>query len=204
MHIIEGMLSPPVLAGGAAITIVGNIVAIKRLNTEKILITALLSAAFFVVSMIHVPAGFISIHLLLNGLLGLILGSACIPAITIATLLQTLVFQHGGITVLGVNVVLMAGPAFVVHLFFNSWLKPSGKRNKLAGFLAGSLATLFSTTLMALSLIGSNDYFFTTALILVCIHIPVMIIEGVVTMYSVNFLSRVQPEMIFSAKKFSS
>lgn len=201
MHIIEGMLSPPILAGGAAIALAGNIFALNKLKNETIMTTALLSSAFFVVSLIHIPIGFISIHLLLNGLLGLILGTACIPAITVALLLQTLLFQHGGITVLGVNIIILAGPALFVHLIFNSWLNQPGKSKMLGGFLAGAAAPLLSIILVAFSLAGSDDYYFTTGFLLVCIHVPVMIIEGIITMYSINFLSRVQPEILFCTKK---
>ena len=201
MHVIEGMLAPSILAGGAVVALAGNIVALKRLKNENIMVTALLSAAFFVASLVHVPIGPVSVHLLLNGLLGLILGTACIPAITIGPLLQGLIFQHGGITVLGVNVILMAGPALIVHLIFNSRLAQVGKGKKLAAFMAGAIAALLSTALVAASLIGSDDYYFSTALLLVGIHIPVIVIEGVVTMYSVTFLARVQPEILLAATR---
>ncbi len=200
MHIVEGMLSVPVLIGGATLALTGNVIALKQLKNENIMTTALLSSAFFVASLIHVPIGVVSVHLLLNGLLGLILGTACIPAITIALLLQALIFQHGGITVLGVNIIIMAGPALIVHLLFRSWLKQPGKRKMLAGFLAGMTATLLSTIIVAISLIGSDDYYFTTALLLIGIHLPVIIVEGVITMYSISFLAKVQPEILLTTK----
>jgi len=200
MHIVEGMLSVPVLIGGATLALTGNVIALKQLKNENIMTTALLSSAFFVASLIHVPIGVVSVHLLLNGLLGLILGTACIPAITIALLLQALIFQHGGITVLGVNIIIMAGPALIVHLLFRSWRKQPGKRKMLAGFLAGMTATLLSTIIVAISLIGSDDYYFTTALLLLGIHLPVIIVEGVITMYSISFLAKVQPEILLTTK----
>ena len=40
------------------------------------MLAGLLGAAFFVASLIHVPIGFSSAHLILNGLLGVVLGWA--------------------------------------------------------------------------------------------------------------------------------
>ena len=42
-------------------------------------------------------------HLILNGLLGMLLGWAAFPSIFVALMLQAILFQYGGITVLGVN-----------------------------------------------------------------------------------------------------
>ena len=71
----------------------------------------ILFLAFFVGSFVHVPIGLSSAHLILNGLLGAILGWAAFPAILTALLLQAVLFQFGGITVLGVNTFNVAGPA---------------------------------------------------------------------------------------------
>ena len=108
MHISEGVLSPAVLGGGAALTVVGTAIGLKKLDYEAIPRVAILSAAFFVASLIHVPVGPVGLHLVLNGLMGLLLGWLAFPAILIALFLQALLFQYGGLTVLGVNTVIMA------------------------------------------------------------------------------------------------
>ena len=63
----------------------------------------ILSSAFFMASLIHVPIGPSSVHLLLNGIVGLLLGWGAFPAILVGLALQAMFFQFGGITVLGVN-----------------------------------------------------------------------------------------------------
>ena len=88
MHISEGILSAPVLISGGALTVVGTAIGLKRLDYDRIMGVAIMAATFFVAALIHVPLGPGSVHLVLNGLLGVVLGWACFPAILIALLLQ--------------------------------------------------------------------------------------------------------------------
>jgi ABC-type Co2+ transport system permease subunit len=97
MHISEGVLSAPVLVGGAALTVAGLGVALKKLRNEDIPKVGFLSAGFFVAGLIHVPIGFASVHLVLNGLVGIILGWLSFPAIFVGLLLQSIMFQYGGL-----------------------------------------------------------------------------------------------------------
>ncbi|HEX67536.1 MAG TPA: cobalt transporter CbiM, partial [bacterium] len=113
MHISEGVLSAPVLSTGAIITAAGTYLGIKNLKEEKIPQAALLSSAFFVASLIHVPVGPSSAHLVLNGLVGILLGWIAFPAILLGLFLQAILFQFGGLTTLGINTVNMALPAVI-------------------------------------------------------------------------------------------
>lgn len=160
------------------------------------MIVALLTSAFFIASLIHVPFGPGSIHLVLNGLLGIILGWACFPAIVTALLLQALFFQYGGFTVLGVNTLIMALPALVSYYLVRPWLKSGGKKRSVAAFSGGFLAILLSSLLMAIALISSDMGFFDTAMLILATQFPLMIVEGCITMFTVLFLAKVQPEFI--------
>ncbi|MDO9586042.1 MAG: cobalt transporter CbiM, partial [Syntrophales bacterium] len=111
MHISEGVLSAPVLVAGALLTVGGTAWGLKKMDYEKIPEVAVLSSAFFVASLIHVPVGPSSAHLILNGLVGLLLGWMAFPSILVALALQALLFQSGGFTTLGVNAFNMAAPA---------------------------------------------------------------------------------------------
>ncbi|MBT4287966.1 MAG: cobalamin biosynthesis protein CbiM, partial [Deltaproteobacteria bacterium] len=102
MHISEGILSAPVLIGGTLITLVGAGIGFKKIDADQLPKAGVLSASFFVASLIHVPVGAASIHLTLNGLIGILLGWGAIPVILVALLLQAVLFQFGGITTLGV------------------------------------------------------------------------------------------------------
>ncbi len=103
MHIYEGILAATpagreVLLAGAAAAAVGTAVGLWRLDYDRIPRTAVLSAAFFVASVIQVPLGPTSVHLLLGGLMGLVLGWSAFPAVLIALLLQAVFFSIGGLT----------------------------------------------------------------------------------------------------------
>ena len=53
MHISEGVLSAPVLAGGWVLTAAGMTVGLRRLDYDRLMTVALLASAFFVASLIH-------------------------------------------------------------------------------------------------------------------------------------------------------
>ena len=97
---------------------VGTAIGLKKLDYDHIARAGMLSAAFFVASLIHVPIGPSNAHLILNGLVGLLLGWAAFPAILVALILQGAFFQFGGITTLGVNTIIMALPALLCFLVF--------------------------------------------------------------------------------------
>ncbi len=196
MHISEGILNAPVLAGGAVLTTVGTAIGLKKLDYDRIMSVSLLSATFFVASLIHVPLGPGSVHLLLSGLLGLILGWGAFPAIVVALMLQALFFQYGGIVVLGANGFIIAGPAVLCGLLLQPWLQKSSKQRNTAAFLAGFCSILLSAILMAIALYLSDHGFFQVAGLVLLSHVPIMFIEGLITMFVVSFLSRVQPEIL--------
>ena len=74
MHISDGVLSAPVLIGGYVISASIAAVIIRKTKSEDIPKTAVMTSIFFVASLIHVPLGPTSAHLILNGLVGIILG----------------------------------------------------------------------------------------------------------------------------------
>ncbi len=195
MHISEGILSAPVLISGGIITGAGTIIGLKKINYAEIMPTALLSSAFFVASLIHVPLGPGSVHLVLNGLLGIILGWAAFPAILIGLFLQAVFFQFGGLIVLGVNTVTMAVPALCCFYLTRPWIIHA-KTRPLAAFTAGGMAVFLSALLMASALAVSDSGFISTAKIVLAANIPIMIIEGFITMFIVSFLAKVQPDIL--------
>lgn len=201
MHISEGVLSGPVLATGAALALAGTGLGLKKIDYDRIVHVAILASAFFVASLIHVNIGPASVHLILNGIVGLLLGFAAIPAILTALLLQAVLFQYGGLTTLGVNVVVMAVPAVLAHYLFLPLLGKSSTLTFIAGFLAGLFSILFSSILLGLALWFTNQNFFEISLAIITAYIPVMIIEGIVTGFCVTFLLKVYPEIIPKKKK---
>jgi len=197
MHISEGVLSAPVLITGAALAAVGVSVGLKKMDYEKIPQVAVLSSAFFVTSLIHVPIGPSSVHLILNGINGLLLGWMCFPSILVALALQAILFQFGGITVLGINTMNMALPGVICYYLFSRLVNREKKLIPLtAAFTCGFLAVFLSGILVALSLLVTEQSFMSVAKLIVVAHLPMMIIEGIITLFCVAFLHRVKPEML--------
>jgi len=197
MHISEGVLSAPVLSSGAVIAAAGVGLGLREIKNENIPKVALLSSAFFVASLIHVPVGPSSVHLILNGLLGIMLGWAAFPAILLGLFLQAVLFQFGGLTTLGVNTVNMALPAVICYYLFGRPVRNGGRLlSSISGFLAGAIAVFTSGLLVALCLVFTGEYFLNAAKLILVAHIPVIGIEGVITASTLTFLKRVKPEIL--------
>ncbi|MFZ5908057.1 MAG: cobalt transporter CbiM [Nitrospirota bacterium] len=197
MHISEGVLSAPVLVAGAVLCVAGVAVGLKKMSYDKIPQVAVLSSAFFVASLIHVPVGPSAAHLVLNGLLGIILGWMAFPSILVALALQALLFQFGGFTTLGVNTVVMATPALIAYLLFSPLSrKENTSMVAAAGFLAGVAGIAFGTLLIAFALISTGESFLRVAQVIAVTHLPIMVIEGVITAFCLVFLKKVKPEIL--------
>ena len=196
MHISEGVLSPAVLGGGATLAAVGTAIGLKKLDYEAIPRVAILAAAFFVATLIHIPVGPVAEHLVLNGLMGLLLGWLAVPAILIALFLQALLFQFGGLTVLGVNTMTMAAPAVICFYAFRGFLRRGGIPASVAAFACGATAILLSGLLVAAALLFAGEGFLQVAELVLVAHIPVMFIEGIITLFIFLFLKKVNPEML--------
>jgi cobalt/nickel transport system permease protein len=196
MHISEGVLSPAVLTGGAVLAAVGVWMGLRRLDYARLLTVALLASAFFVGSLVHVPLGPGNVHLVLNGLLGMFLGWAVFPALLVALLLQAILFQYGGLAVLGVNVFDMAFPALVCSWAFGPLLEHSGARRAVGAFCCGALSVAGAALLTALALGLSDEGFWVSAQVLLLAHIPIMILEGIIVSLTVSFVARVRPELL--------
>ena len=186
----------PVLAGGAALAAAGTGVGLEKLDYDQIARAGILSASFFVASLIHVPIGPSSVHLIFNGAVGLLLGWAAFPAILVALILQAVLFQFGGITTLGVNTVVMALPAVICYLCFAPFIRKNRVYAIWAAFAVGAFSVLLSGMIVALALMFTEEGFLEVAGLVVVAHIPVMVIEGIMTVFLVVFLKKVQPELL--------
>jgi cobalt/nickel transport system permease protein len=196
MHISEGVLSGPVLISGMALAVAGTAIGLKELDYDRVPQAGILSASFFVASLIHVPVGPSNVHLLLIGIVGLMLGWGAFPAILVALTLQTVFFQFGGITTLGVNTVIIAVPAVLCHFMFSRMIQKRPYVALSAAFGCGFLPVFLSAVLMAMALVFTEANFLKVSGIVVMAHVPVMIVEGIITTFCVAFLRKVQPAML--------
>ncbi len=197
MHISEGVLAAPVLLTGAAVAAGGVALGLRRLDDERIPRVALLASAFFVASLIHVPVGPASAHLVLNGLAGLLLGWAAFPALLVALLLQAVLFGFGGLTTLGVNTATMAAPAVACRYAFGWMLRRRSHAAALAcGLAVGAAAILGSAALTGLALLTTGREFAAVFAVIALAHLPVAAVEAAVTGFIAAFLHKVRPELL--------
>lgn len=217
MHLIDGVVSAPVLIPASVAAVAGLAYGMKKIEPEDVPKIALLAAAFFVASTIRVPIGPAAAHLMLTGLLGMILGAAIFPALLAGLLMQMLVFGFGGITVIGVNLLNMALPGYVAYLMFTpllqgwamrgtdhplqspaggvSFLNSRSGRVMICGTLAGCFALSGSAMMVAASLAFSGQEFIPAAKFILLSHLPVFLVEGLVVGAAVSLLIKVKPEL---------
>ncbi|NEP42618.1 MAG: cobalt transporter CbiM [Okeania sp. SIO2H7] len=212
MHVPEGILPADICIGGYALTSLTTWYSLKEINKrsspqEDIPKASLLAATFFVASTIHIPIPPASVHLVLNGLLGAVLGYYAFPAILVGLFFQAVMFGHGGMTTLGVNAIIMGVPALLARQIF-LWRHLLKKRlnenisSSISAFLAGATAVGLSVLIFFFIVITNipADWDFAaeqTAMYgLLLAHIPLMVIEGIFTAMVVSFIQRVKPEIL--------
>ncbi len=217
MHIPDGILPASVCVAGYAVSGAATWQSLRQLGRQEnpragIPQASLLTAAFFVASWIHIPLPPTSVHLVLNGLLGVVLGPYAFPAILIGLFFQAVLFQHGGMTTLGVNAAMMGLPALLAGGLFRlrRRIRPHptpddrGYRfwTGLLAFLGGALGLLLAALIAFLLLVTTIP---TTVEVeaerraittLTLAHIPLALIEGAFTALVVLFLERVKPELL--------
>ncbi len=197
MHLQDGVLSAPVLAGGAVLAAAGVGWGLRRLDEAAIPRTAVLAAAFFALSLVAVPLGPTSVHLVLGGLMGLVLGAHAFPAVAAALVLQAALFGFGGLASLGVNTVILAGPPVLVAALARPLVVRAAPPlvATAAGAAAGASVAL-SASLMATALRLSDAAYAPAAPLVIATNLPLMVIEAVVTASLVGFLVEARPDLL--------
>ncbi|WP_422374536.1 cobalt transporter CbiM [Roseibium sp.] len=204
MHIVDGALSTEVVLAGSILAVGGVALGLRKLPMERIPAAGILSATFFVASLIHVPIGPSSVHLILNGLAGLVLGWAAFPALFVGLLLQAVFFGFGGVTVLGVNTLNIALPAVAVYYLCRYGVaSKSDVAAAIWGGIGGALSIVLTTVMVGLSLAFSGEEFVPAAKLVFVTHMPVMAIEGLLTGFAVYLARKVKPELFLSSEPSS-
>jgi len=198
MHISDGVLSGPVLVATNGLAVVGVGIGLHKMDYEHAARVGVLSAVFFVASLVHVPIPPASAHLLLIGLMGFLLGWAAFPALAVALLLQAIIFGLGGLTSLGANVLIMGIPAMAVHYLF-AWRVCAGMPQRpvfALAFAAGVAGIVLTCATAGVVLFAAGKEFVGAIGMIALGHVPVAVIEGFVTGSAVAFLYRVRPAFL--------
>lgn len=198
MHIVDGALTAELVTAGAVLGTIGTAIGLKTMRGDDLPRVAVMGAACFTATLIHVPIGPTSVHLILGGLAGLVLGWAIFPAMLVALVLDAVVAGFGGVTVLGTNLFNTAAPAVLVAALFRDRLMHASTQGSAAGwgFATGVLTLAMTAVMVASELIASGEGFVPAAQATVLAHLPVMVVEGVITASAAVFLRRVKPEIL--------
>jgi len=204
VHISDGVLDPWLWESGWAITAVILAYALSKMKTDDVPKLSVITSAVFVASLIHMQVGPTSVHFILNGFAGVMLGILAFPCIFVALVLQCFLFGHGGVTTIGINTVNMGVPALITYLIFKTGTKldirPETKNKaSLFGAIAGGVGVVLALLFLATELITTGEEFYETTVLVVTAHLPIIVIEAIFTGVLAGFIATVKPEMF--AKK---
>jgi len=233
MHISDGVLPTWILIAGwiiAAALMIACIAQSKKKGNieERIPRIAVVTAALFVACLLNIPMPPSSLHLMLAGLAGILLGPLSFVCIFISLLLQAILFQFGGITVLGVNSLLMGVPALVGWLIFKT-LSKTKLPFAASGALTSVIAVTITTILLGIIFYASGVDFgslgamlervsgipvlstlsdmltkypaMLTFFMIFLMNIPLMIAEGIISAFMLQFIEKVKPEILDEYRK---
>ncbi len=197
MHLLDEILTPSVWISGYAGAAVAATFAIRRLTPEAVPKVAVVTSAFVVASYVHVPLPVgTSVHLTLNGLVGILLGVEALPAIAVALLLHTL-GGHGGIQPLGFMMLALGSGALLGKVVFHVvGGRDRAMRKTAAAFLAGGLAVYWSSFVVFLGLWLAGEPVQAAARVYLVAHAGLAVVEGIVTAATVSFLCHTKPEIV--------
>lgn len=199
MHISDGILSSEIVIATSIIGVALLAFSFKNIKNSNIALISAMGAIFFIASFIHIPLGPTQIHLVLIGIIGIILGSQVFLAILIALLLQATLLGFGGLTSIGANLIIMAVPSFIVYLLVKFGLL-NFLTEKIKYFSIGFLSVLLSTLILAFILALSKDEYLIASYTIIFANIPAMIIEGLITLFLINYLKKSIPDILEDAR----
>lgn len=212
MHIPDGFLSPEVWIPSAAISLAVSAWASRQvrveLEPEKIPLMGVMGAFVFAAQMINFPvAGGTSGHLVGALLLAVLLGphAAVLIMATVLTV-QCLLFQDGGLTALGANILNMGiVPAYggwVIYASLGKLLPASKSARQLAIALSAWLGVFFGSLLAGLELGLSGIVSTGTALLAMgSVHALIGLGEAAISVMVVNFLYKMRPDLLLKQSR---
>ena len=207
LHIPDGFLSITIsfLAWIISILMVGYALRRvgKNLGEQHVPMMGVLAAAIFAGQMINFAvAGGTSGHLMGAALATILMGPwAAILVMTSVVSIQALIFQDGGLLVLGANIFNMAVVGVsVAYMVYRLLLKITGDTRKgilVSGFSAGWFSIILAALSVALQLVVSGTSPARLAIpAMAGVHALIGIGEGLITVGALAFLLSARPDLI--------
>ncbi|NAS25448.1 cobalt ABC transporter permease [Herbidospora sp. NEAU-GS84] len=212
MHVPDGFFTAPVAIGAGVVSAAAIAVSLRKAKTELDDRTApmagLVAAFIFAVQMLNFPvAAGTSGHLLGGALAAILVGPyTAVLCVSVVLAVQGFFFADGGLTALGLNILLIAiVPAAVGWGIFQ--LVTRVARNR-ASVIAGSfVAALISVPIAALVfavlfVVGGTAPIEAGAVFAAMggVHVLVGIGEGLITAVTVSSVLAVRPDLVYGAR----
>ncbi|WP_030451567.1 energy-coupling factor ABC transporter permease [Herbidospora cretacea] len=212
MHVPDGFFTAPVAIGAGVVSAAAIAVSLRKAKTELDDRTApmagLVAAFIFAVQMLNFPvAAGTSGHLLGGALAAILVGPyTAVLCVSVVLAVQGFFFADGGLTALGLNILLIAiVPAAVGWGIFR--LVTRVARNR-ASVIAGSfVAALISVPVAALVfsvlfVVGGTAPIEAGAVFAAMggVHVLVGIGEGLITAVTVSSVLAVRPDLVYGAR----
>jgi cobalt/nickel transport system permease protein len=199
VHIGPTILHPAWAAGGFALGGLAVLLSLWRVSDRDIPRIGVLTAAVFVASSAHLPIPGTSVHLLLNGLAGVILRWRSPLAVAVGLTLQTLLLGHGGPDALGVNCVVLTLPALLAGLSFRPLFRrmPAFAAGLIVGGGTAALTVLLHAVVLYFGLtVSEDDPRKWIAGVSLLAHLPVIAVEAVGVGFACRVLAKAKPEWL--------
>jgi cobalt/nickel transport system permease protein len=224
LHIPDGYLGPETYIALFLIMIPIWLYASYRLNRElrskQVPYLALAAAFSFVIMMINVPApGGGTGHAVGAALIGIVLGPwAAVVSITVALVIQALLFGDGGVTAIGANcfnmAVVMPFSAYILYRLISGSSLVTSKRRLVAAAVAGYVSLVLAAGATAtefglqpiLHPTTSGQFMYmpyglgVTIPVMIGEHLFLGLIEAAVTLLVIAYLQRTDPKMLETRK----
>lgn len=210
MHIPDGFLAVNTWLPAWIVSIGGITISVKkvmfRLKEKAVPMMGVCSAFIFAAQMLNFPvAGGTSGHLL-GGVLAAILLGPWAGAIVISCVLivQCIIFQDGGVTALGANILNMAiigtiGGYIVYRII--SRIIGGHKGIMIGAAIASWLSVLLASSACALELSFSGTSSLNIALpAMAGVHALIGIGEAVITCLVIGFVLKTRPDLLYNSK----
>lgn len=204
MHLPDGIIKEGVIVASYILNLIlYYLLAInRRINFKLVPKLSLITAVLFVASLFYIPVGMTTVHFSFIGLAGILLGPLSFLSVVVALLLQLILFNHGGYSTFGVNslnYILGALSAYYIFKFrkkFELTYITEGFFAFIAGAIAVMVAVLFTSIALYLS-----DYPASVVISLFTVHLPIFILEGILTALVVIALRKKERSYIYEQKQ---
>lgn len=209
LHIPDGFLNLPISIITWIIAIVTIALALRQVRTEyaerTVPLMGVCAAFVFAAQMINFPIpGGSSGHLLGGTLAGILLGPwAGTLVVTVVFIVQAVMFQDGGLTVLGANIVNMGligtfGGYYLYKVIRYAVGGDSWRGMLVATAIASWTSVFVAAIVAALQLALSGTVPLTVAVSAMAFwHLLIGIGEALITVVTISYIWRTRPDLLF-------